>query len=121
MDIQSFLNELPDVVGDALAKFPKAVFRGRSSIPENLEDGSAIQGMSSFPQTPCSFSPLACDCIAKWQESSDGLPEHFWMSVQYCGYMRCTYEPGGVSPSAIILNDAYASLSGMERDELIAR
>jgi hypothetical protein len=115
------LNELPEVVGDALAKFPNAVFRDRSSVLENLGDGSAIQGMSSLFQIPSSFSPLACDGIAQWKESSDGLQESFWMSVQYCGFLRCTYEGGGVSPSAIILNDAYASLSGMERDELIAR
>jgi hypothetical protein len=61
--------------------------------------------------------------------SSPCLPFHldvdfsdgFWASVEYCGYLRCTYEPGTLTMTGLFMNEAYARLFGLDREELARR
>ena len=49
------------------------------------------------------------------------LPDEFWASVDYCGYLRRTYVPGSVATTSLFVNEAYARLAGVDRAELISR
>ena len=120
------LSELPDEVGSTLAKISVATNLKLIPVISDLKQELRLQAISDPSPPSCSFCPNTCKSESMSQRSdktiSDGLRESFWMSAHYCGYMRCTYaEAGDVSPSDVVLNDAYASLSGMGRDELIAR
>ena len=54
-------------------------------------------------------------------DDSHDLPDEFWASVDYCGYLRRTYEPGSVATTSLFVNEAYARLVGIDRVELISR
>ena len=54
-------------------------------------------------------------------ESDVELSDGFWASVEYCGYLRCTYEPGTLTMTGLFMNEAYASLAGLDREEMVRR
>jgi hypothetical protein len=126
VDILYVLGELPDAVAFVVSKIPLSCLCNQSPALRIVEHGFRHLNSSSTPMS--ASEPSTGKIVLQAAEASlsnePELPEFFWMSVQkYCGYLRCTYkrEAGGVTPSAVILNDAYASLMGMENSELTAR
>ena len=49
------------------------------------------------------------------------LCDDFWASVEYCGFLRCTYEPGTLTMTGLFMNEAYARLAGLDREEMARR
>ena len=51
-------------------------------------------------------------------ESDVELSDNFWASV---GYLRCTYVPGTLTMTGLFMNEAYARLAGLDREEMARR
>jgi len=53
--------------------------------------------------------------------AGDELPEEFWADVEYCGYLRMSYDPGTMRRTGMMVNKAFAAMAGIRPEELLAR
>jgi hypothetical protein len=52
------------------------------------------------------------------------LDDDFWEGVDYCGYLRCSFQSDSVKAkcgSGFFVNGTYARLVGMNREEMMTR
>jgi hypothetical protein len=64
----------------------------------------------------------AVPSTARPPDSTPALDPSSWTAVDYCGFLRLTYEPGTLHPATVVTvaNAAYARLAGLANPEELA-
>jgi hypothetical protein len=69
----------------------------------------------------CELGGKIFGAIMPLSNDYNDVGEDFWASVEYCGYIRHTYEPGSMRRISTFANHAFARLAGLPNPAAVIR